>query len=114
MVKEKHVNKVEINEVIKNKVTGITDQYFIDNGYFIEGKREGYYYTNVTEKWRKLFDTCVRMCSQKVNINNENRILYNIITKELLMEVLNKNNMRRKKLSSYVKKAKKIIIKINN
>lgn len=76
------------------------DQYFIDNGYWniSYDKSASFIYTIITgtEKWKKLFETCMR-------IVGHNRI----ITPEIIMQVIEEQNAERSKRRSYYKKLSK-------
>jgi hypothetical protein len=75
----------------------LSDQWFIDNGYFTTnvdttGACE-FEIVSGTEKWKMLFDTCVRLTPKN-----------HIITPEVIMKVINDGDMKRHKLKSGYKK----------
>lgn len=66
----------------------INDKFFVDNGYWRIGLENAAAYRYVviipTEKWRKLFDTCMAKLNGK-----------GIVTPELIAEVINENKTKR-------------------
>jgi hypothetical protein len=92
---------MKIREITCND---LSDNFFFENGYWesrIETSCSSRYKITVpTEKWRKLFDTC--MAKLKPN---------QIITPELLVEVINSRKTqrtKRKSHSGYIKKKDRV------
>jgi predicted nucleic acid-binding protein len=73
------------------------DKWFFDNGYFKKSREDAgvflYDITNETEKWRKLFDTCIAITPRG-----------QIITQEILFKTIKEGNtVRKKKQMCYIK-----------
>lgn len=79
----------------------LSDKYMVENGYFTTSveDRSAYVYTvyTPTEKFRKLFDTCILIAKK----NNS------IITEELLIKTMQGETKRIKKVREYYQKVKR-------
>lgn len=72
-------------------------QYWFANGYWLIGDED----TIIpTEKWRELFDTCIRNVTKK----GEKQIVFNIITPEDIQEAIDSNPQRSRKRKNYYSK----------
>jgi hypothetical protein len=72
-------------------------QYFFANGYWLIGDED----TIIpTEKWRMLFDTCIRNVTKK----GQKIITFRIITPEDIQEAIASNPQRSSKKKGYYKK----------
>ena len=74
----------------------LNDQWLINNGYFeLNDCSDGIYSYEIitgTEKWRKLFETCITKTIVKIT---DRHVYYKLITIELLLEIITEGKTKR-------------------
>ena len=83
------------------------DNYFFENNYWTKHYEETsshkYLIIGKTEKWKELVETCLRTTRKDVTINGINLTNHQIITMNILNDVINGETHRNPKKNHYTK-----------